>query len=536
MSDRQPVLFPDFVPDPPRAAATYPIAVIELGTSAIRMAIGQTDGVSGITSLEQLVRGVSLGKDTFTRREIQRETMLQCIDVLKSYRRKLEEYQCTNTRHIRIVATSAVREATNRLAFLDRIYTATGFAVEPIDDAEIARVTYLGIRPLLERNAELRDSTIMLMEVGGGNTDVLLLEGKTILLSHAYRLGSLRLQQMLRQYNASREQAASIMSGQIGRTLEQIHESLPKTSRIELLALGGDMRFAARLLQLDISNSRIVHLPTAELSRLTHKLLQLSVDQISRRYHVELTQAETLVPALLTNLRAAQMLNAEHLLVTPFNLRDALLQGMLQTADWSEDFRDQIVHSARELARRYGVDIDRAEHVADLTRTLFRSLQALQNLHHLDAHSEIILYVAAMLHEVGLFVSSSAYHKHSYYVISNSELFGLSSGDHRLVALVARYHRRAIPKATHQEFAELSRDNRVLVMRLAAILRVALALDHSRSRRIRDIECSVERKRFVIRTPAQAGELAMERLELRQNASLFEDVFGMSVLLRLDRP
>ncbi|MEZ6062021.1 MAG: exopolyphosphatase [Planctomycetaceae bacterium] len=536
MTERQPVLFPDFVPEPPRPASTYPIAVIELGTSAIRMAIGQTDGVSGVKSLEQLVRGVSLGKDTFTRREIQRETMLQCIDVLKSYRRKLEEYQCTNPQDIRVVATSAVREATNRMAFLDRIYTATGFAVEPIDDAEIARVTYLGIRPLLETSAELRDSTIMLMEVGGGHTDVLLLEGKTILLSHAYRLGSLRLQQMLRQYNASRDQAASIMSGQIDRTLEQIRESLPKTSRIELLALGGDMRFAARLLQLDISNSRIVHMPTADLAKLTHKLLQLSVDQISRRYHLELTQAETLVPALLANLRAAQMLNAEYLLVTPFNLRDALLQGMLRTADWSEDFRDQIIHSARVLARRYGVDVAYAEHVANLSRRLFQSLQTLQSLHNLDIHSEIILYVAAMLHEVGLFVSSSAYHKHSYYVINNSELFGLSASDQRLVALVARYHRRAMPKATHQEFAQLSRDDRVLVSRLAGILRVALSLDHSRSQRIRDIECSIERKRFIIRTPAQAGDLAMERLELRQNASLFEDVFGLSVLLRLERP
>ena len=129
----------------------FPIAVIELGTSAIRMAIGETDGVSGVLMLEQLVRGVSLGKDTFTRREIKRETLLQCVNVLKSYRRKLEEYQCINPQHIRVVATSAVREATNRMAFLDRIYTSTGFIVEPIDDAEIARVTYLGIRPLLER-------------------------------------------------------------------------------------------------------------------------------------------------------------------------------------------------------------------------------------------------------------------------------------------------------------------------------------------------------------------------------------------------
>ena len=182
-----------------RPAAVFPLAVIELGTSAIRMAIGETDGVSGVRMLEQLVRGVSLGKDTFTRREIRRETLMQCVDVLKSYRRKLEEYQCINSQHIRVVATSAVREATNRMAFLDRIYTSTGFVVEPIDDAEISRVTYLGIRPLLEREPELRDAMTLLMEVGGGNTEVLLLRGRNIIHSQSYRLGSLRLQQMIKQ-------------------------------------------------------------------------------------------------------------------------------------------------------------------------------------------------------------------------------------------------------------------------------------------------------------------------------------------------
>ena len=100
-----------------RPQSVYPMAVIELGTSAIRMAIGETDGVSKVRMLEQLVRGVAIGKDTFTRREIKRDTLRQCIQVLKSYRRKLAEYQCTNPSHIRVVATSAVREASNRLSF-----------------------------------------------------------------------------------------------------------------------------------------------------------------------------------------------------------------------------------------------------------------------------------------------------------------------------------------------------------------------------------------------------------------------------------
>ncbi len=507
----------------------YPIAVIELGTSAIRMAIGETNGVSGVRILEQLVRGVSLGKDTFTKREIKRDTLNQCVAVLKSYRRKLEEYNCTDLRHIRIVATSAVREASNRLSFLDRIYTSTGFAVEPIDDAEIARLTYLGIRPLLEREPELRDAMTLLMEVGGGNTEVLLLRGKNILHSQSYRLGSLRLQQMIKQYHAARDQAVNIMNGQIDRTLELLKDVVPQHGNIELLSLGSDVRFAAKSLQLEIPDSDIVRVPLTKLHRFTSSIANMSADQIMRKHHLELSQAETLVPSLLANVRMGQMLGADHLLVTGFNLRDAILQRMVQQTDWSEDFRDQIFRSAEELARKFQVDLNHSRHVASLACQIFR---ALRSEHQLDIRCETILQVGALLHEAGLFIRTSGYHKHSYYLISNSEIFGLSSADHRLAALVARYHRRAAPKPSHEVFADLDRDSRVILSRLAGILRVAIALSQSRSQRIRTLECSVEKNCLVIRPLGRAGDLSMEQLELRQNAGLFQDVFGLGVLLR----
>lgn len=512
-------------------AAVFPMAVIELGTSAIRMAIGETDGVSGVRMLEELVRGVSLGKDTFTGREIRRDTLLQCVGVLKSYRRKLEEYQCTNPQHIRVVATSAVREASNRMSFLDRIYTSTGFVVEPIDDAEIARVTYLGIRPVLEREPELRDAMTLLMEVGGGNTEVLLLRGRNILHSQSYRLGSLRLQQMIKQYHAARDQAVNIMHGQIDRALENLNDFVPRHGDIELLALGGDVRFAAKMLQLDLGDGGVVRVSLAKLQKLTRALSELTVEQIMRKHHLELSQAETLVPALLATVRMARMLNTDHLLVTGFNLRDALLQGMVQPTDWSEDFRDQITRSAEELARKFQIDLDHAQHVGDLARQIFR---ALRPEHHMDVRCETILYVGALLHEAGLFISTPGYHKHSFYLISNSEIFGLNSLDHKLVSLVARYHRRAAPKPTHEGFAQLDRDSRVVLSRLAGILRLSIALAHSRSQRIRRMECVLEKNRLIIRAQGRTGDLSMEQLELRQNSGLFQDVFGISVLLRED--
>lgn len=514
-------------PRPP--SVVYPMAVIELGTSAIRMAIGETDGVSRVRMLEQLVRGVSLGKDTFTKREIKRTTLLQCIDVLKSYRRKLEEYQCTNPRHIRVVATSAVREAANRLSFLDRIYTATGFVVEPIDDAEIARVTYLGIRPLLEKEPELRDAMTLLMEVGGGNTEVLLLRGRNIMHSQSYRLGAIRLQQLIKQYHAARDQAVQIMTGQIDRTLELLRDVIPQTGRIELLALGGDVRFAARHLQLGEVNAPLDRIPLKKLERFTRELSGLTVEQIMRKHHLELSQAETLVPALMVNVRMARMLGADHIRVTNFNLRDGLLNEMLQASGWSADFSEQIIRSAEDLAKHFQVDLDHSHHVANLAKQIF---QALKSRHKMDVRCETILYVGALLHECGLFVNRPGYHKHSFYLINNSDIFGLNSLDHNLAALVARYHRRAAPKPSHAPFAELDRDSRVILSQMASILRIAISLAQSRTQRVSELDCQIEKNRLLIMAKGRAGDLSMEQLELRQNSALFEDVFGMSVLLR----
>ena len=112
-----------------------PVAVIDIGATSIRMAIAEIDPAGGIRPIETLSQAVTLGKDTFTQRRIRKQSIEECVRVLKSYRKLLAEYGIARQEQMRVVATSAVREAMNRLAFLDRIYIATGMVVEPLDEA-----------------------------------------------------------------------------------------------------------------------------------------------------------------------------------------------------------------------------------------------------------------------------------------------------------------------------------------------------------------------------------------------------------------
>src|SRR5690606_32864607 len=141
---------------------------------------------------------------------------------LRSYGRLLKEYGITRADQVRVVATSAVREATNRLAFVDRVYIATEMQIEPLDEAEVNRITYLGMQPYLRAEPALANATTIIVEVGGGSTELLMVRGGDVVYSHTYRLGSLRLRKQLESYRTPAVKVRNIMESQIARTVEQI--------------------------------------------------------------------------------------------------------------------------------------------------------------------------------------------------------------------------------------------------------------------------------------------------------------------------
>ncbi len=505
-----------------------PVAVIDIGTTSIRMAVAEVDQQGGVRILETLFQAVNLGKDAFTRGAINKSTIEECVQVLKSYRRILKEYQIVKPQQMRVVATSAVREARNRLAFLDRVYIATGIHVEAIDEAEANRITFMGVKPFLESEPALAVAKTIIIEVGGGSTELLVVQGGDVVFAHTYRLGSLRLRKTLEAYRAPTVKVRNIMESQIKRTVEQIVQHVSTQDALEMVALGGDVRFAASRLLHEWNPDSLGKLRVQALESFTDKMLSLSVDELVQKYHLTFPDAETLGPALLAYVLLARALKLEQILITKFNLRDGLLKEMAAKEAWTEDFNNQIIRSALALGRKFSFDEAHARHVANLSKALF---QALADEHQLDQRYQLMLYVAALLQEIGLFISNRAYHKHTMYLINNSELFGLSKSDLLLIALVARYHRRASPQPDHEGYATLDRERRVAVAKMAAILRIAGALDESRSQRIQDLDCVCEDGRLLISIP-RVDDLSLEQLALRQNGSLFEEIFGLQVLLR----
>lgn len=526
-----PTLPPAVAPRPGHASETIPprpVAVIDIGATSVRMAIAEITSAGDVRKLDTLVQPLDLGRETFATRRLSRKSIERAAEILRRYQRVLREYGITSSKDVRVVATSAVREAANRLAFIDRVYVATGLEVEPLEEAEVNRITYMGITPYLAACDELSSGKSVVVEVGGGSTELLVVRSGNVLHSESYRLGSVRMLQTLDAARATAGRRRELLETHIRRTLTRLAEQVRADVPLHLVAVGGDIRFAASQLIEDWDGSALVKLDVQRLARFTEQVLPLDEDAIVRRYGASFIEAETLGPALLTYTLLAQHFALPHLFVCETNLRDGVLHDMAVEGGWTAEFRNQIVRSAVSLGRKLDFDEAHARAVAELAKRLFDELV---EDHRLDSRYEVLLYTAALLHEVGLFINVQSNHKHALYLIRNSELFGLSKHDKLLVGLVARYHRRAFPQPTHEAYRLLHRDDRVAVAKLAAILRLAIALDDTRSGRIREIRCAREKKRLVITVP-EVKDVSLEQLAMRQNAGLFLEIYGVPVLLR----
>lgn len=508
------------------------VAVIDIGSSSLRMQIAEIRHDGSIRTIESFAQALSVGKDSFSSKgRIERATIEDCVHVLSIYRAKLNEYGITNPENIRVIATSGVNEARNSLAFKDRIYIATDFEIEAFDEAILHRVTYLGLQPYMQNETQYFEEQSVVLEIGGGTTEVLLLDGKDVSYAKTYRLGALRMRKQLEVYDAPLIKSRELMESRINRYLEQFLRCGMEIQPQYLISKGGDVRFAVQLLKQKNPGDDLVELSLEELSELTDEVLKRSPESLVTQYHLSLPDAQTLGPGLLAHVIFARRLDVKKILVANVNLRDGLIKEMTEHHQWTDSIQEQIVRSATLLGRKYNFRESHSLHVSNLACQLFDQLQV---LHQLSPRYRGLLRVAAILHEVGMFIGTRSRHKHSMYIISNSEFFGLGANDLQLVSLLARYYRGAAPQPSHPVYSALGRRERVAVSKMAALLRVAKSLDVTRTQHFGNIECRIDPKRIGIHVE-ESVELSLEQLELKQNGALFEDIFGKPLILTSNR-
>jgi exopolyphosphatase/guanosine-5'-triphosphate,3'-diphosphate pyrophosphatase len=513
----------------PAVHAPQLVSILDMGASAIRLVVAEIGPNRSIKVIEEGSRGILLGRDTFSSGLIRSKTIDAVIAALDNFRHIMDGY---GTPEIRAVATSAVREARNVDVFLDRVERRTGFEFEIINEAEESRLIYLAVKQALGRRAAFRAASTLIVEVGGGSTSLMLLRKGEPNRSAVYALGGVRLRQALNLPRLAPEVQLSILKRTIANVIEEIRLDVPISSVTHMIALGGDVRFAAsHILDAAAAEDDLREIPREAFLSFCAEIERLDEEQLVDRFRLPASEVETLLPSLLVYRTLLSETAARSLVVSYASLRTGALLDLAESGERAsaEEFERQVLASADALGHKYRFDRTHGHHVAMLAVRLFDQLR---EEHGLGDRERLLLQVAALLHDIGLYVSLRAHHKHAQYLLAASQIFGLTDEETALVSNVARYHRRALPQPTHLPYVALDRRDRLIVNQLAAILRVANALDAEHLQKVKDATLLHTDRVWTLQLDGD-GDLTMEQLAATSRGDLFAQTFGRELIIRL---
>ncbi len=496
------------------------MAAIDVGSNAIRFLAARFDEPRRFEVLAADRFPVRLGHDVFLSGRLTREATDACVATLGAVAQRLGDL---GIKHRRAVATSAIRESANGEKLLERVRRETGLELVVISGSEEARLVQLAVA----QRMRLGQERWILVDVGGGSVEVSLADGSGVLWSESHTMGSVRL---LEELSGAGEEP-----GRFGRLLEEYVATLRVPAAVGqrrpagLIATGGNVETLARLAGAAPDDGHVAELPVATLRRLIETLAKLSFRQRVEQLDLREDRADVILPAAMVYERLATLAEVTTIHVPYVGIREGVVLDLVADLTGRRTRVDrklqELLASAVTLGRRFLFDEGHATRVGELSLSLFDQLKA---LHGLGEAERRILVAAAVLHDIGAFVSYKRHHRHSLYLIANSELPGFSPREMALVANVARYHRRSEPADDHEEFNALSAEEQARVRRLAPLLRMADALDREHQGRVGAVRVRVKGNDLQLRLLGR-GDLLLEKWALKRKAEFFSREYGLKV-------
>jgi len=509
-----------------RSISPTQAAVIDIGAHSVRMEIVQfgQDGIHQV--LEELSHPIPIGRDVFRRGEILPRNINLLGEILRDFRTRMDEY---GVRVCKAFATSAVREAVNRDIFINRIRHLSGIHVEVLEASEEIRLFYLAVRNALRARHSLAGRNAVICIIGTGSTQICQVHQGCLRHAETYRLGTLRMIEEIGGAGLSSRKASDVIDTFVRGLVDGIAESAGGERPELFVAVGATVRVLTALGR-KVPEHGVRTISRRQLEAISRRISGVPADRLAVRYRLSDTLAQSLEPCCHLLGHFFETTAAERLVVPMISTRDAIIEDLVrEIAGETEDpFAPEILAAARFLGEQYRYDAAHAANVAENALALFDATVA---LHGCEGRSRLLLHLTAILHDIGQFVNNRSHHKHSHYLILNSQLPGLSPREQALVAAIARYHRRGKPKPAHVEYMSLTSEDRAMVAKLAALLRIADALDRAHERRVSGPQVAFDDERLTVRAGDGAEDLTFERLVMKGKADLFEDIFGLHVVL-----
>jgi exopolyphosphatase/guanosine-5'-triphosphate,3'-diphosphate pyrophosphatase len=496
------------------------IAAIDVGTNSVHMIVAETRE-RGYRVVDREKEMVQLGLASLDGQPLTDDAIERGVSTIGHMAEIAAKW---NVDEIVAVATSAVREAPNRREFLRKVKDATGVKVRVISGEEEADYIFRAVRSAVDIGVQ----TALCIDIGGGSVELIVGTAEETYFTRSEPLGALRLAQRF-----------ALVDKPTPRAVDQCRRHVEDRSgklRRRILRLGVDLCVGTSgTIQTlaTMSSPAETTAPAHGLRRLERTavaelipvLASMSAAERAARFSLDSPRATSILAGAIALNTMLEVFAIDELLACPLAMREGMLESRVAALEEPEEGGSLRQTSVISLAQRTDCDLKHGMHVAKLALRIFDQTKA---LHALEQKMTGLLEAAAILHEAGLHVSDRSHHKHSYYLIRHAGLRGFTDEEILIIANVARYYRKAPPEVAHENFSELTATQQQDVEKLAAILRIAEALDRGHRGSVRDVAVHVRRDqaRFLIRTRSDAS---VEIASARKRAKYFAELFDVEV-------
>lgn len=521
------------------------IAAIDLGTNSLHMVIVRIEPkLPAFTIIAREKETVRLGDRDPETGDLKEAVMKRAITALRRFQ---EIAKSLNVEQIIAVATSAVREAPNGRDFLVEIEEQLGLAVSLISGQEEARRIYLGVLSGMAFNNQPH----VIIDIGGGSTELILGDGQDPRFLSSSKVGAVRLTSEFIKTdpisNSEFQYLQAFVRGTLERPVDELRALLNVGEKARLVGTSGTIETVANIIAREKTGAvpsplTGYQLMLKDLRDLINRLRKMTYGERLTIPGMNDRRSEIILAGALILQEAMGLLGVDSLTVCERSLREGVIVDWMLTHGLIEDrlrYQSSVrQRSVLKIAQKYEVFLEYADRIAMFAVSLFDQTKGI--LHNWGSEERELLWAAAILHDCGIHVSHSSHHKHSYYLIRNGELLGYTEREIELIANLARYHRKSPPKKKHENFRTLpSKQCRLMVSHLSAILRLAVPLDRRQIGAVKAVKCEFKadiREFRLFLVPAfEDDDCVLELWSLDLKKDVFEAEFNVRLMAKLEQ-
>ena len=497
-------------------------AAVDIGSNSVRLKIARLQN-GRLRELHEDREVTRLGAGVFGTGFLTPDSMAETVKVLRRFHRAAQQI-VTDT--VRVVATSALRDARNSQAFLEWVHSATGWRVEIISGVEEARLIHLG----LVSGPRIDSAPMLMMDLGGGSCELTVSQGGHIRDAVSLPLGAVRLTNEFLRHDPARKGELKRLRGFVTREVNRVVDRIAVSKVKSVIATSGTAAALAAVAgHMRRGTNRQRNMVTrAEMTRIAKRLARLPVAERRKIEGIGPRRAEIVVAGATVYHELVDRLHLKGFRYSPLGLRDGILAQMAADYDRSTRSGRQVEserwESIMKAVAHYHVDRKHALDVRDAATLLFSSLRS---VHSLPPEYGEWLTAAAMLYEVGDYVNRNGRHRHTNYIISNSEILGYTPQQRRIIAAIARYLGKSKPGLEDGPMKAIDPSERADVEKAIVLLRLARALNLGRSRAVDKVRISVRSAGVKLTlVPRRRMGVDLELWAIEKECDYFREVFG----------